>query len=96
MTEPTFTTAYERALAAMAAEAVLIATSDVAQLRRPARYLDAESVADRLAVSESYVYKLAKAGVLPSHRINGGAVRFLEDELDTWMRNQPSARKDAA
>jgi excisionase family DNA binding protein len=43
----------------------------------------ADEFAELIGISRQHIYKLAKAGRMPSHRI-GGAVRFDPKELADW------------
>jgi excisionase family DNA binding protein len=43
----------------------------------------ADEIAELIDISKQHIYKLAKAGRMPSHRI-GGAVRFDPKELADW------------
>jgi excisionase family DNA binding protein len=51
--------------------------------------LTARTVAERLSVSLSEVYRLTSAGRLPCHRIGHGnkraAIRYSEDDLATFL-----------
>jgi excisionase family DNA binding protein len=43
----------------------------------------ADDIAELIGISKQHIYKLAKAGRMPSHRI-GGAVRFDPHQLADW------------
>jgi excisionase family DNA binding protein len=49
--------------------------------------LTADELAEILAVSKITIYKMAKAGRVPSFRI-GTAVRFDPFEVSKWLRSQ--------
>jgi excisionase family DNA binding protein len=47
--------------------------------------LDTEKAAALLGIHPKTLQKLARAGIVPSHRI-GDLWRFRASELDTWLR----------
>ncbi len=51
------------------------------------RLLKPADVAERFAVSRSWVYEAAGDGRLPSIRLGGpdGPLRFIPEEVDTWI-----------
>lgn len=51
--------------------------------------LTIHDIAKRINVSESWIYKKAKAGIIPHVRI-GGAIRFIEKDIEAWI----NAHKD--
>jgi excisionase family DNA binding protein len=52
--------------------------------------ITAQEAAKRLSLSKGYLYRLARAGRLPCHRV-GRAVRFNIDELHAWLITEPRA-----
>jgi excisionase family DNA binding protein len=54
---------------------------------KPERFVTASAIARLLNLSESAVYRFAKTGVIPSHRI-GGTVRFLVSEVLTSIKKK--------
>ncbi len=50
-----------------------------------ARVLTVAEVAVYLKVPKSTVYKLARKGTLPAHKV-GKHWRFVRDELDGWLK----------
>jgi excisionase family DNA binding protein len=57
------------------------------RIERSERALTAEDLATLLAVSKVTIFKLAKAGRIPSFRI-GTCVRFDPRAVATWLRQQ--------
>ncbi len=51
------------------------------------QYLTAEQVAERLGLTQNYIYRLAKTGEMPHVKI-GRRVRFPEDEFDKWLADR--------
>jgi excisionase family DNA binding protein len=49
------------------------------------RLLTARELAARLAVSPETVLRWTRRGELPARKLPGGAVRYLPDEVDTWL-----------
>jgi excisionase family DNA binding protein len=47
--------------------------------------LTAREVADVLGVSAETVLRWTRRGELPALRLPGGAIRFREDDLDSWL-----------
>lgn len=58
----------------------------MSELAADRHYLKASDVAERLSLDESTVYKLIKAGELPSVRIGTKAVRIPAAALDAYLR----------
>jgi excisionase family DNA binding protein len=58
-----------------------------------ARLLKPSEVAERLAVSRTWVYDAAKSGRIPSIRIGDedGPLRFIAEDLDRWLQEARSA-----
>jgi len=46
--------------------------------------LKVNDVAKKMNTSNSWVYKKAKAGIIPHVRI-GGTIRFVEKDLEAWI-----------
>lgn len=55
---------------------------------RSSAWLTLSQVAKLLGVHPSTVRKWADKGYLPSHRTQGGHRRFLQGELDLWLKSQ--------
>ena len=57
------------------------------------RLLKPTEVAERLAVSRTWVYDAAKVGRIPAVRIGGddGPLRFVAEDLERWL---DEARRD--
>ena len=55
--------------------------------------LTPSQVAERLAVSRTWVYEAAKTGRIPSLRIGGpdGPLRFAPEDIDTWLKDARAA-----
>jgi excisionase family DNA binding protein len=63
--------------------------ADVRQFgMRRDRLLKPAEVADRLGVSRAWLYEAARTGRIPSVRLGdeNGPLRFIEDDLDAWLR----------
>lgn len=54
--------------------------------RRPT-IMTVKEVAKYLRMHMTSVYRLAKAGVLPAHRV-GGSWRFKKTEIEEWLKNR--------
>lgn len=54
--------------------------------RRPT-IMTVKEVAKYLRMHMTSVYRLAKAGVLPAHRV-GGSWRFKKGEIEEWLKNR--------
>ncbi len=52
------------------------------------RLLTADDVADVLGVPRTFVYALARRGVLPTVRVGERYVRFRTQALDAWIERQ--------
>jgi excisionase family DNA binding protein len=63
-------------------------------VRAPTRLLRAADVAERLAISQKSVYRLAHQGELPSVHLTGRVVRFDEAEIEQWLEGRKAARSD--
>jgi len=48
------------------------------------RYLTAEELAKELDLSQSWVYKKVKTGIIPHVRI-GSVVRFVREDIQRWI-----------
>ena len=59
---------------------------------RPGRLLAAEEVAELLAVNTGFVYALVRRGELPAVRLGERYVRFREQTLERWIREQETSR----
>ncbi|MEM1022470.1 MAG: helix-turn-helix domain-containing protein [Myxococcota bacterium] len=51
--------------------------------------LTVKQVAERLAVNERTVYRMANSGELPGFKV-AGTWRFLEADIETWIEEQKS------
>lgn len=58
----------------------------------PDNILTLKQVGDRLQVSESWLYRKVKAGILPHIKI-GGVIRVAERDLDNWIKGHTIAGK---
>ncbi|MDI6794386.1 MAG: helix-turn-helix domain-containing protein [bacterium] len=54
--------------------------------RRPT-IMTVKEVAKYLRMHMTSVYRLAKAGILPAHRV-GGSWRFKKAEIEEWLKNR--------
>lgn len=54
--------------------------------RRPT-IMTVKEVAKYLRMHMTSVYRLAKAGALPAHRV-GGSWRFKKGEIEEWLKNR--------
>jgi excisionase family DNA binding protein len=54
--------------------------------------MTAETVAEKLSVSLSMIYKLRRAGALPSVQV-GALYRFHPDDVRAFMRGEKPARR---
>jgi len=52
-------------------------------------WLTLEEAAKHLKIGKSTIYRLAREGDLPAHRM-GRVWRFDIDELDAWVKKRPS------
>ncbi len=50
----------------------------------PDGILTVDEVASKFRVSESWIYKKCKAGIIPHVRI-GAVLRFVEKDVDAWF-----------
>jgi excisionase family DNA binding protein len=60
------------------------------------RLITARAVADRLGVSTETVLRWTRRGLIPGFRLPGGALRYREDEFDTWLRCRATAAESPA
>lgn len=61
------------------------------------RALRQQEVSDKTGMARSTIYKLEQQGKFPKRRKFGTkAVRWLESEVDEWIKNLELADKDAA
>jgi excisionase family DNA binding protein len=60
------------------------AQSVTSSIRASKSFLTADELAEILKLTKQHIYKLAKAGRMPSHRI-GGAVRFEPKATADWI-----------
>jgi excisionase family DNA binding protein len=73
----------EKVLAAAVLETVEDLVEDAARSRE---VMDAKQAAEFLRLSPSEFRKLAAAGVIPRHPVNGKSYRYLRGELLEWVR----------
>jgi hypothetical protein len=73
----------EKVLAAAVLEKVEDLVEDAARSRE---VMDAKQAAEFLRLSPSEFRKLAAAGVIPRHPVNGKSCRYLRGELLEWVR----------
>jgi len=61
-------------------------------------WMDTDEAADHLRLPKGQLYKLARAGVVPSHQPEGKGTRLLFNrrELDAWARGEPADLRLAA
>jgi excisionase family DNA binding protein len=57
------------------------------------RLLTAREVADLLGVSAETVLRWTRAGKLPSIKLPGGAIRFREEEIESWIGQRAAPRR---
>ncbi|ABZ00039.1 AlpA family phage regulatory protein [Pseudomonas sp. SbB1] len=50
--------------------------------------LDRKEVCKRIGFSHTFVYKEMREGRFPKHRKIGNRSRWLESEVDDWIRSQ--------
>jgi excisionase family DNA binding protein len=50
--------------------------------------LTVAQVAELLAVSESLIYRLASDGEIPCYRIGKGALRFREEDIESYLASR--------
>lgn len=50
--------------------------------------LDRKEVCKRIGFSHTFVYKEMREGRFPRHRKIGNRSRWLESEVDDWIKNQ--------
>ena len=55
---------------------------------RSREVMDAKEAAEFLCLSPSEFRKLAAAGVIPRHPVNGKSYRYLRGELLEWLRRR--------
>jgi excisionase family DNA binding protein len=75
----------EKVLAAAVLETVEDLVEDAARSRE---VMDAKQAAEFLRLSPSEFRKLAAAGVIPRHPVNGKSYRYLRGELLEWVRRR--------
>ena len=75
----------EKVLAAAFLEKLEDLVEDAARSRE---VMDAKQAAEFLRLSPSEFRKLAAAGVLPRHPVNGKSYRYLRGELLEWVRRR--------
>ena len=75
----------EKVLAAAVLEKVEDLVEDAARSRE---VMDAKEAAEFLRLSPSEFRKLAAAGVIPRHPVNGKSYRYLRGELLEWVRRR--------
>jgi excisionase family DNA binding protein len=75
----------EKVLAAAVLEKVEDLVEDAARSRE---VMDAKQAAEFLRLSPSEFRKLAAAGVIPRHPVNGKSYRYLRGELLEWVRRR--------
>jgi excisionase family DNA binding protein len=59
------------------------------------RLLTARAVAERLSVSPETVLRWARRGRLPAVYLSSRAIRFREDDLDAWLAERATPRREA-
>jgi excisionase family DNA binding protein len=52
------------------------------------RLMTAQEVSELVSVSRSTILDWHQAGVIPSYRLNGRAVRFRSSEIEAWLEEQ--------
>jgi excisionase family DNA binding protein len=57
------------------------------------RLLTARELADRLGVSVETVLRWARRGKLPAVYLSSRAIRFREDDVDTWLEERAAPRR---
>lgn len=50
--------------------------------------LDRKEVCKRTSFSHTFIYKEIRAGRFPKHRKVGNRSRWLESEVDNWIKDQ--------
>ena len=75
----------EKVLAAAVLEKLEDLVEDAARSRE---VMDAKEAAEFLRLSPSEFRKLAAAGVIPRHPVNGKSYRYLRGELLEWVRRR--------
>ena len=75
----------EKVLAAAVLEKLEGLVEDAARSRE---VMDAKEAAEFLRLSPSEFRKLAAAGVIPRHPVNGKSYRYLRGELLEWVRRR--------
>ena len=75
----------EKVLAAAVLEKLEDLVEDAARSRE---IMDAKEAAEFLRLSPSEFRKLAAAGVIPRHPVNGKSYRYLRGELLEWVRRR--------
>ena len=75
----------EKVLAAAVLEKLEDLVEDAARSRE---VMDAKEAAEFLLLSPSEFRKLAAAGVIPRHPVNGKSYRYLRGELLEWVRRR--------
>ena len=59
--------------------------------RTPVSLLTARDVAARLGVSSETVLRWTRAGKLPGFRMPGGALRYLDADLEAWLAERATS-----
>ena len=75
---------FEEVIKAVVLEKLECLLEDTAQ----SRIMDAKEAAAFLHLSPSEFRKLAAAGVIPRHPVNGKSYRYLRSELLEWVRRR--------
>ena len=57
------------------------------------RLLTASEVGELLGFSTATILRWSRTGKLPSIQMPGGAIRFQEDQLDTWLVERATPRR---
>jgi len=57
------------------------------------RLLTARQVADMIGVSAETVLRWTRRGDLPAIRLPGGAIRYREAELDSWIEGRATSAR---
>lgn len=63
-----------------------------AGIPRRERWLDVAGAAAHLGMTENAIRGLVKRGRIPVHRTDNGRLRFVETELDHWVRTRSCER----
>ena len=60
------------------------------------RLLNAREIANYLGVSAETVLRWARRRQLPAFRLPGGAIRFREADLDSWLRERATTARGSS